>query len=365
MPQRSLAPLLAVCLLAGCGEDRLTDVPPDEFRVDELCQLPASSIDILFVVDNSKSMVEEQQALAANFDRFLSLVDPDPDASGEDGEVDYRIAVTTTDALAGDGELVGNPKVIRPGAGYSPLEAFRRNVQVGTSGRALEQGLEASLLAIRKAAELTEGGEPAFLRDLAYLYVIVVSDEEDSSPGEVRYYVRALEQAKGVGNDRAVVVSAIAGPAPDGCESEAGRATPGLRYDEIARTTGGVIGDICTADWQGTLRELAVTGLGLRKRFQLDLPPADFTENGEIDVNDLRSVEVRYPCDTPDLESYLTECAEIRDECAGGDGLVCVPWAGHPDGYVYDAVEKMLDFHGAAVPGPGGCVEVSYKPRDL
>lgn len=365
MQTRYLAPILAAAALAGCGEDRLIETPPDPYRTDSLCQLPASSIDILFVIDNSRSMVEEQQALAENFDRFLSLVDPDPLATGEEGEVDYRIAVTTTDALVGKGELVGDPPVIRAGAGYSPLDALRRNVQVGTEGRALEQGLEAALLAIHKAADLTEGGERAFVRERAYLYVIVVSDEEDSSPGEVRHYVRALEQAKGIGNDGAVVISAIAGPAPDGCESPAGQATPGLRYDEIARTTGGVVGNICTADWQGTLRELAVTGLGLRKRFQLFLPPADYTKDGTVDIHDINSVVVRYPCDTPDLQSYLGECAEVRDECAEGGDVVCVPFFGHPDGYVYDAPEKMLDFHGRAVPGPGACVEASYLARDL
>lgn len=361
MLRRHSVPLLLALAALGCGEDKLTARAPAEFRTDSLCQLPASSIDILFVVDNSRSMVEEQQALADNFDRFLSLVDPDPDASGEEGEVDYRIAVTTTDALSNRGRLVGDPLVIRPGAGYSPLEAFRRNVQVGTEGRALEQGLEAALLATQNF----EAGSADFLRDRAYLYVIVVSDEEDSSPGEVRYYVRALEQAKGIGNDRAVVVSAIAGPAPDGCESPAGKATPGLRYDEAARSTGGVVGDICTADWQGTLRELAVTGLGLKKRFQLELPPDDYTSDGTLDEYDLRSVVVRYPCDTPDLPSYLTECYEVQDTCADGGDVVCVPYVGHPDGYVYDAADKMLDFNGRAVPGPGGCVEVSYKPRDL
>jgi hypothetical protein len=360
-PRPALHFAVAVAVaLAACGEDRLIKTPEDEYWVDSLCQLPVSSIDILFVIDNSRSMVEEQRALADNFDRFLSLVDPDPNTAGEEGEVDYRIAVTTTDALVGRGALVGDPQVIRPGAGYSPLEAFRKNVEVGTKGRALEQGLEAALLAVEGAR-----GSGEFVRDRAYLYVIVVSDEEDFSPGDVRYYIRALEQAKGIGNDRAVVVSAIAGPAPDGCESPAGRATPGLRYDQAARATGGVVGSICTEDWQETLRQLAVNGLGLRKRFQLTLPPADYTQNGSVDAYDLIDVVVRYPCGTRDLETYLGECGEVQDTCAEGGDVVCVPYLGHPDGYVYDAIEKMLDFHGAAVPGPGGCVEVTYEPRDL
>ena len=354
-------PFALAVAACDCGGTPLVTVPEPEPRLDELCQLTASSIDILFVVDNSRSMVEEQEALAANFERFLELVDPDPSRGGERGEVDYRIAVTTTDALGDAGTLVGQPLVIRPNGGYDPLAAFQDNVKVGAGGGALEQGLHAAELAIEKARGLRdpESGEQLFLRDGAYLYVIVVTDEEDGSFGEVRYFQRYFEQAKGIGNENAVAVSAIAGPVRTPCDG----ATPGTRYQAVADATGGVIGDICTEDWQATLRDLAVSGLGLRRRFQLEVPPKDYDESGDISEPDIK-VEVRYPCDTPRLEEYLAGCVATDDTCADDGFVRCTPFYDHPDGWLFDPAENALAFDGLAVPGPGACVEATYFERD-
>lgn len=48
-------------------------------------------VDILFVIDNSGSMGEEQATLAANFEAFIGVLEED------DVEANYRIGVTTTD----------------------------------------------------------------------------------------------------------------------------------------------------------------------------------------------------------------------------------------------------------------------------
>lgn len=358
----AIGPILLLPVLFGCdcGETRLVEPPEPEPRTDELCQIPASSIDILFVVDDSRSMTEEQEALSANFGRFLELVDPDPARPGERGEVDYRIAVTTTDAFGTAGELVGSPLVVRPGAGYDPLAAFQENVKVGSEGGAFEQGLQAAELALQKAAALKDDrGRPLFVRDGAYLYVIIVSDEEDSSTGEVRYYQRFFEQFKGIGNENAVALSAIAGPVPDGCAT----AAPGRRYREVAEATGGKLGSICTESWEATLRELAFTGIGLRKRFQVDVPPKDFDESGALDEPDL-IVKVRYPCDVPRLYTYLTDCLEVEETCDEDGYTTCTPYYGHPDGWLFDASENAISFDGDAIPGPGSCVLATYFERD-
>lgn len=360
---RPIGPLLLLPALFGCdcGETRLVAPPEPEPRTDSLCQIPASSIDILFVVDDSRSMTEEQEALSANFGRFLELIDPDPTRNGERGEVDYRIAVTTTDAFGTAGELVGSPVVVRPGAGYDPLAAFQENVKVGAAGGAFEQGLQSAELALQKAAALQDDrGRPLFVREGAYLYVIIVSDEEDSSVGEVRYYQRFFEQFKGIGNENAVALSAIAGPVPSGCAT----AAAGRRYREVAEATGGLLGSICTESWEETLRDLAVSGIGLQKRFQLAVPPKDYDESGFLDEPDL-IVKVKYPCDVPNLQSYLTDCLEVTDSCASDGFTTCVPYYGHPDGWRFDEAEKSLAFDGHAVPGPGSCVEVTYFERDL
>ena len=64
---------LAITVFAGCDDDSgLVRIPDPPVQVDELKQKPAAVVDILWVVDNSESMVQEQASLAANFDRFIS-----------------------------------------------------------------------------------------------------------------------------------------------------------------------------------------------------------------------------------------------------------------------------------------------------
>ena len=48
-------------------------------------------VDILFVIDNSGSMGEEQAILANNFASFIEVLE------AEDVEANYRIGITTTD----------------------------------------------------------------------------------------------------------------------------------------------------------------------------------------------------------------------------------------------------------------------------
>src|SRR5690606_9264566 len=58
-------------------------------------------VDILFIIDNSGSMGEEQANLAANFETMMRVLE------AEDVRANYRIGITTTDN--------GNP-ICAPGA---------------------------------------------------------------------------------------------------------------------------------------------------------------------------------------------------------------------------------------------------------
>ena len=53
-----------------------------------------AGVDILFVIDDSPSMLEEQKNLTANFPEFVQILD-DYHASGN-APLGYRVAVTTT-----------------------------------------------------------------------------------------------------------------------------------------------------------------------------------------------------------------------------------------------------------------------------
>jgi len=79
--------------LTGCQEHPLKSVELESTQEQSgKVQLSINrDVDILFVIDNSRSMGEEQLNLSQNFPRFLSELDR-PEVSAN-----YRIAVTTTD----------------------------------------------------------------------------------------------------------------------------------------------------------------------------------------------------------------------------------------------------------------------------
>lgn len=370
--------LLAPFVLASCGEPPLQEAPRRPDQVDRFEQRKASAIDILFVIDNSGSMGAHQENLSENFQYFLQLIDPDPQRVGEDGEVDYRLAVATTDTSADAGKLYGRPPILQPSDEYDPLELFEERVLVGTEGSAREEGFRAAELAVETASELKDSkGDPLFLRDLAYLYIIFVSDEDDESRDEVRYFERRFRSLKGRGDEKTVIVSAIAGPTsnplPESCLTEDGvpRVRPGHRYREMANRTGGTMGNICQDDWAETLEELAYTGLGLRKRFQLRAPARFYLkDNGEPDLSILfKSLEVQYPCSTPRDDLKLSEkvCTRVLDRCDSSEPvLACVPKydMSQTNGFWFEPRDNTIVFAGDAIPGPGSVIEVRYVPRD-
>jgi hypothetical protein len=206
-----LAASYALCLGPGCAdEERTIKTMPPGYREDVFPQEAASLIDVLWVIDNSASMAPHQQVLAESLTRFMELFSR--------GLVDYRIAVTTTDVFTEKGAFVGYPPIVHPGL-PDPVAAFQRNVRVGTGGIGHEQAFEAARLAIdrekaRSAQVLVERAlcashcasqscrdeclerhRPEFMRPEAHLSLVFVSDEEEQSFGEIRYFQRAFKSA--------------------------------------------------------------------------------------------------------------------------------------------------------------------------
>lgn len=213
--------------------------------------------DILFVVDNSGSMSEEQTKLGNSFNTFITWL--------TSGAVDYNVAITTTDmdATGAQGAFVaapGNPTVISSGTANATA-AFQANVNVGATGSADEKGLAASAAALAPA--MLSGANAGFLRSDARLYVVWVTDENDASSSSPATYQSQIIAAKG-GDASQVFFAAIAGPEPFGCFNTSNSADAASRYIDILDATGGLFGSICDADFGVTLQNLAfeVTSAG-------------------------------------------------------------------------------------------------------
>ena len=265
-------------------------LPPD-VRVDTYTQQAASKIDVLWVIDNSGSMAPRQENLARNFQSFITEFTKN--------SIDYRIAVTTTDIFKEAGRFVGTPKILSPTT-PNVAAVFANNVKVGINGSPYEVGLEAARLALDlqtqanaaavmqcQAACPTTGQAVCrancatntafqFLRRDAYLYLIFVSDEEDRSSQDVRFFYRYFETVKGVGNDGTVTTAAIMGDTP----TNTCGATPGARYKALSDLTGGEVGSICDANFSATLGKLARNAVGLKRKFALQVKPNVQTISG-------------------------------------------------------------------------------------
>jgi hypothetical protein len=214
--------------LWACNAYRLAKPVPDPTGVEKgtFQQAINRNIDIVFEIDNSVSMAPEQANLVANFPTFINILNTLPN-----GLPNVHIAVVTSDMGAGafsgaiggcgnadNGTFVdhvraatdpicttGNPPA-QLNAGKHFIESlnggtqnnvtgnltdvFRCIAQVGTSGCGFEDHLEAVRAALGDQTGNATYNIPArpippnnagFLRDDAYLAVILITNEEECS----------------------------------------------------------------------------------------------------------------------------------------------------------------------------------------
>jgi hypothetical protein len=160
-------------------------------------------LDVLFVIDNSSSMLEEQQELARAFPAFMNPLSE----IIKEYSLDVRLGVISTDMGAGRfdnmpscGRIGGDKGKLQhvartPGCplptdpfisaaggrtnveGGTINDAFSCIVELGTGGCAFEQPLAATLAAIDSTIKIN----PDFPRESSVLAVVVLSDEDDCS----------------------------------------------------------------------------------------------------------------------------------------------------------------------------------------
>ncbi|WP_224367355.1 choice-of-anchor D domain-containing protein [Hyalangium versicolor] len=259
-------------------------------KKDTFLQESGAKVDVLFVIDNSGSMMEEQQSLGANFAAFMS--------SALESGVDYHLGVTTTglDISSGgwsqcpggaeggeNGRLFpvdgSSPRIITPST-PNAAGVFANNTQVGVC-HWNEQGLDGAYRALSDPllhslddprTQQSADGNGGFLRSEARLAIIFVSDEEDFSAQPVSFYETYFKSLKD--NDPGkLAVSAIVGPKDLTACSTA--SSSGTRYIQLAEATGGVVESICTPNWASSLKKLSDTTFGPKRNFPLSDVPAD------------------------------------------------------------------------------------------
>ena len=241
-----------------------------------------SKMDILFVVDDSGSMAEEQQNLATNFPMFAQVL---AQYQVDGVPLDYRVGITTTGrTIHYTISVPGLPPVnqtengdngaFRSSCGSTSrfLQGTDPNVEstlacranVGTSGPGIEMPMLMSKYAL--ADRIMDGTNGQFLRPDALLAIIYLTDEDDQSTTQDNFtmsttgmppidwnpsdQVAFLDQLKG--NRTRWAAAAIAG---DGdCSSAFGSASDAARLKQFVMlangngTTQAVFSSICDGD---------------------------------------------------------------------------------------------------------------------
>jgi hypothetical protein len=318
------------------GDDDTTgddDTSPDV--TEDVFVQQAQPTDVLFVVDNSCSMQEEQDALVGHFEGFLQHM--------VDTGVDFHIGITVLDDWQTQppiGELFGNTAYIDPDT-PEPMEAFAANMTMGADGMgACEVGLEATYRAL--TPPFVDGPNADFYREEARLAVFVVSDEIDGSIagceaiGDLEFTWWFMDlKPDGI---ESVYFAAIIGNYPNGCSSEWGEADPGRGYHEVAEALGwGHASEqsICQQDWSWVMDLVGEWAAAVPTSFELSEVPLEGTLDVFLDTDDLG----------PEPEVEIFEDPTYQEEFA----------------FVYDVESNSLDFQPNTAPPAGARLRVTYE----
>ncbi len=241
MPTRPSLPALACALVhaTGCDPRALQLDPGAGLEADagvgapvRCVDAPSRPLDLLFVVDNSPSMREEQDSLRRSFPAFMDVLRKLPG-----GLPDVRIAVVSTDLGAGP---VMVPSCNRVGGDRG---AFRANPGCGLAPGA--RGIEA------RGGERVKNydGDLAIKKLKGRPEQVVVSGifGWPEAPATARY---------GIGR-RELAGQALLGMLPV-CQSPNGVADPGVRLKAFVDAFGpnGSVHSICAEDLNPALRNI-------------------------------------------------------------------------------------------------------------
>jgi hypothetical protein len=252
-------------------------------NMDSGCQ----KVDLLFVVDNSGSMADEQINLVNSFPSFIDEIQTQlEDTQG------YHVGIITSDLYAFDqGCLQEGAMVTATGGADSSASAcgpyaegnrymteldnldvaFSCAARVGTGGDGNERPMQTMQAALSPMLNAPGACNAGFLRDDALLVIVIITDEEDDhevdgclqlpqpgSNGEPAGWYAGVVAAKGGAESNIVVLSLVGPPGPDPSQCPAlDKCTGGIDGAEIADRvvafttmfTHGSVGRICEASY--------------------------------------------------------------------------------------------------------------------
>jgi hypothetical protein len=339
----------------SCGETTNFSMASESSIFKQNSMSTNGKVDVLFVIDNSGTMASSQANVAANFQKFIQLFNQ--------RGIDYRLAVTTTEAYRDDFVTPqsfaqyrdGTDKTSHTGVRLiSPQtpnleQTFLTNIIQGTAGSGDERAFQSF------HAALSSPLNSNFPRPDAFLSIIIVSDEDDFSVDTplstythdygylglhtIDRYVSYLDTITGADSttrSSKYNVNAIA-VTDQACLDQRNAQAPNeyliaQRYMDIAGRTNGIIGSLC-GDFGMSLSNISNKIVELTTQFYLGRPAVPST-----------------------LSVYVA--GERVPQLQPTDPQ---PW----NGFLYKADSKSLSFFGRYVPQPAAIISVDFVPAAI
>ncbi|KYG65993.1 hypothetical protein AZI86_02690 [Bdellovibrio bacteriovorus] len=282
-----------------------------------------NKVDILWIIDNSASMLQPQRNLSSQLTSLVSTLNS--------LKMDYHMAVVTTSmggALPDGGKFIGTPKYVTSST-PDLLNNLANRMTIGEGGSNNERGLESMAAALSPSYLANEG--KGFLRNDALLVVIALSDEDDKSAvsDPVNYYTNFLDKLKApwIDGSRSWLFNFI-GVLQDSsaCRTFSNYAEVGLTFMEMAKKTNGSQESICNNNLAGAVSNIRARIYQILTDFKLSSKPV--IESITVKINGVNIA---------------------RNTTNGWD---------------YIAATNSVRFYGSAVPAADASVKVDFKPAE-
>lgn len=285
-----------------------------------------NKVDILFVIDNSKSMLQHQQRLAARVPDMINALNQ--------LRMDYHVAVTTTTMTTNAStypmtrQILGTPKYLTA----SNINLLAARLVNGTAGSDNERGLDALAYVTGVYAN---SQAPGFLRSDAFFSVIILGDEEDQSSefgdGSSNDFINYMNSFRPNFKDggRAWIANFIGTIANESCDNLGGTPSKGIKYMKLVDYSNGVKESICSNDYTVALANIKARIIERITEYRLK------------DIPDKLTIRVTVGGVT------------IFEDAANGWTLETETVSGK--------IIYIIKFHGAAIPAADQQVNVDYR----
>lgn len=244
-------------------------LPSAEQKFDQVISYN-NKVDILFVIDNSRSMLQYQNNLARKIPELIATLNS--------LKMDYHVAVTSS-TMASDSnrypmtrQILGTPKHLTE----QNINLLSNRLLVGESGSDLERGLDAMAFVTGGYAQQFA---PGFLRSDALLSIIFLGEEDDQSSefgsGNSNDFINYLNRLKPPFKEggRAWIANYIGTVTNQACDNLGGFVSIGAGYIRLVTASNGVKESICNSDLSRAVANIKTRIIGQLTQFYLKSAP--------------------------------------------------------------------------------------------